>query len=108
MREGLSDELSDCQTEKCGEQFPSSSVLPCGDVVADSRPHSLTRTVHSQRLNEDAESGWGAHLQDLTAARPWTEQEDCSYVNILEMKAVQLAFKYLLASDHGGIRSLDE
>ena len=36
-------------------------------------------------------TGWGAHLQDLTPAGVWTEEELNLHINLLEMKSVQLA-----------------
>ena len=52
-------------------------------------------------------TGLGTHLQDLTMAGTWTEEEEEEglHVNVLEMKAVQ--FECLLSSDHGRV-SLDE
>ena len=36
-------------------------------------------------------TGWEVHLQNLTAAGTWTEEEDNCHVSVLEIKAVQLA-----------------
>ena len=36
-------------------------------------------------------TGWGTHLQSLTAAGVWSWEEKALYVSVLEMKAFQLA-----------------
>ena len=51
-----------------------------------------------------------AHLHDLTAAEVWTEEELDIHMNILEMKAVQLALAIFRdwILDFGGACGLDE
>ena len=43
-------------------------------------------------FKELLEKGWGAHLQELTVLGAWTENEDDPHMNILEMKAILLAY----------------
>ena len=36
-------------------------------------------------------SGWGAHLLNLTTSGVWSEEESQGHINVLEMRAVELA-----------------
>ena len=46
-------------------------------------------------------SGWEAHLLDLTASGVWSEEESLYHINILEMRAVELALAPFLPQLQG-------
>ena len=44
-------------------------------------------------FTDAAVAGWGAYLLDLTAVGVWSREEKEFHLNVLEMKAVHLAFR---------------
>ena len=58
-------------------------------LVADLHPKD-----HSIQLFTDASNeGWGAHLEQTSAKGLWSDREKRLHINILELKAVSLAFQ---------------
>ena len=51
-------------------------------------------------------TGWDSHLQYLTAARVWSKEERELHINVLEMKAVQLAWNAFLSRILGELVAL--
>ena len=53
---------------------------------------NLSSSVSSiSSVHKALRTGWGTHLQDLTAAGIWREEECNLHINIMPMKAVQLS-----------------
>ena len=46
-------------------------------------------------------NGWGAHLQELTAAGEWLDRELGKHINILELRAVLIALTAFLKKIFG-------
>ena len=65
-----------------------------GERWASGIPHQLPHP--SLPYTNASVTGWGTHLRDFIAARVWSREEKELYINVLDMKLVQLALNAFL------------
>ena len=53
----------------------------------------VTPTPRLQLFTDASSVGWGAHVEDLSAAGVWSTEQSLLHVNFLEMEAVRLALR---------------
>jgi len=66
--------------------------------LRDANGHSVVPPSADLTITTDASKmGWGATNQKLSTRGVWTREENQAHINLLEMKAVLLAFKSLVS-----------
>ena len=61
-------------------------------------PHPIPSQVvasSSECLTDASQSGWGAHLENLSVAGTWSPTEKLLHINLLELLAVQKALQHM-------------
>ncbi|XP_041453598.1 uncharacterized protein LOC121406794 [Lytechinus variegatus] len=70
--------------DACNSSVVSMSISEQGKQTQNPKP-TLTLTTDASKL------GWGAHMGKFKASGQWQERDSAQHINVLEMKAVQLA-----------------